>query len=150
MPDCDGVEIAMKIREHYDDKATIIILTAYNWDDIVYEAVKAGVDSFMSKPLFASNVLNEFEKFKGKQFDPQIADILLNLIHTGVIDLEKLYPPRPKDPDSEEKKEESREETKPEEKKEENKVETSDKADNKAEEKTEEKTEEKADEKEGK
>ncbi len=95
-------------------------------------------------------VLNEFEKFKGKQFDPQIADILLNLIHTGVIDLEKLYPPRPKDPDSEEKKEESKEETKPEEKKEENKVETSDKADNKAEEKTEEKTEEKADEKEGK
>lgn len=69
MPDCDGVEIAMKIREHYDDKATIIILTAYNWDDIVDEAVKAGVDSFMSKPLFASNVLNEFENVMKRRYD---------------------------------------------------------------------------------
>ncbi len=62
MPDCDGVEITRQIRERYDDKATIIILTAYNWDDIMEEAIKAGVDSFMAKPLFASGILNEFEQ----------------------------------------------------------------------------------------
>ncbi|MBQ6968394.1 MAG: response regulator [Lachnospiraceae bacterium] len=63
MPDEDGVEVTRKIRELYDeDSATIIILTAYSWDDIIEEAIDAGVDTFMSKPLFASTVLNEFKK----------------------------------------------------------------------------------------
>ena len=63
MPDEDGVEVTRKIRELYDeDSATIIILTAYSWDDIIEEAIDAGVDAFMSKPLFASTVLNEFKK----------------------------------------------------------------------------------------
>ena len=62
MPEYDGIEVTKKIRHELDDRTTIIILTAYNWDDIMEEAVKAGVDSFMSKPLFASNVLNEFEQ----------------------------------------------------------------------------------------
>ncbi len=63
MPDEDGVEVTRKIRELYDeDSATIIILTAYSWDDIIEEAIDAGVDTFMSKPLFASTVLNEFKQ----------------------------------------------------------------------------------------
>ena len=45
----------------------IIILTSYNWDEIVDEAKSAGVDTFVSKPLFAGNVLDEFrEAFRKK------------------------------------------------------------------------------------
>jgi CheY-like chemotaxis protein len=37
-------------------------MTAYDWDDIQEEAQAAGVDGFLAKPLFASNVLTEFER----------------------------------------------------------------------------------------
>ena len=40
----------------------MIILTAYNWDEIMDEALHTGVDSFLAKPLFASAVLDEFER----------------------------------------------------------------------------------------
>ena len=62
MPDMDGVETARLIRQRYDNETTIIILTAYNWDEIMDEALHIGVDSFLAKPLFASNVLDEFER----------------------------------------------------------------------------------------
>ena len=40
----------------------MIILTAYNWDEIMDEALHVGVDSFLTKPVFAANVLDEFER----------------------------------------------------------------------------------------
>ncbi len=63
MPDMDGLETARRIREHYDNETTVIILTAYNWDEIAGETI---VDSFLAKPLFASNVLAEFERVARK------------------------------------------------------------------------------------
>ena len=62
MPEMDGVEVAQRIREIIGHESAIIILTAYSWSDAADEAVLAGVDSFMSKPLFASNVLYEFKQ----------------------------------------------------------------------------------------
>ena len=62
MPGMNGVETAKEIRAHYDNETTVIILTAYNWDDVVEEATAAGVDGFLAKPLFASNVIAEFER----------------------------------------------------------------------------------------
>ena len=66
MPELDGSETAKLIREHFDSETTVIILTAYNWDDILEEAQKSGVDSFLSKPLFAANVVAEFERIARK------------------------------------------------------------------------------------
>ena len=43
------------------DAGAIIILTAYNWDDIIDEAIEAGVDSFVAKPLFTQNIMDEFQ-----------------------------------------------------------------------------------------
>lgn len=62
MPGMDGLETARQIRERYSSETTVIILTAYNWDDILPQAQEAGVDSFLAKPLFASNVIAEFER----------------------------------------------------------------------------------------
>ncbi|MBR1659909.1 MAG: response regulator, partial [Oscillospiraceae bacterium] len=61
MPEQDGVAVTREIRRLYNDETTIIILTAYSWDDVMEEALNAGVDSFMAKPLFASNVMQEFK-----------------------------------------------------------------------------------------
>ena len=60
MPDMDGVETAKEIRKRYDNETTVIILTAYNWDELMDEALHIGVDSFLAKPLFASSVIDEF------------------------------------------------------------------------------------------
>ncbi|MDO4806177.1 MAG: response regulator [Coriobacteriales bacterium] len=35
-------------------------MTRKNWDNIAQEALQAGVDTFAAKPLFATNVLDEF------------------------------------------------------------------------------------------
>ncbi|MCR5302322.1 MAG: response regulator [Lachnospiraceae bacterium] len=66
MPDMDGLEVAKEIRKRYDNETTVIILTSFNWDDIMDEALHAGVDSFLAKPLFASNVVDEFERIARK------------------------------------------------------------------------------------
>ena len=60
MPELNGIEVTKKIREIYGNKAAIIILTAYSYDDVIDEGKDSGVDSFMAKPLFAANVLEEF------------------------------------------------------------------------------------------
>jgi len=61
MPELNGIETTKRIRSVVGDEAAIIILTAYKWDDIFDEAMQTGVDSFISKPLFASNIFEEFE-----------------------------------------------------------------------------------------
>jgi signal transduction histidine kinase/CheY-like chemotaxis protein len=60
MPEMDGVETTRKIREIVGHESAIIILTAYNWDDILEEALNAGVDCFIPKPLFANTVIEEY------------------------------------------------------------------------------------------
>ncbi|MBR6959330.1 MAG: response regulator, partial [Clostridiales bacterium] len=66
MPEMDGIDVARLIRQRYDKETTIIILTSFNWDEIMDEALHAGVDSFLAKPLFASNVIDEFERIARK------------------------------------------------------------------------------------
>ena len=61
MPEMDGVETTRQIRAVTGDDIAVIILTAYNWDDVYDEAILAGVDSFIAKPLFTENLLNEFK-----------------------------------------------------------------------------------------
>ena len=61
MPEMDGVETTRRIRTIVGNESAIIILTAYRWDDVLEEAVQAGVDSFIPKPLFAAAVMEEFK-----------------------------------------------------------------------------------------
>ncbi len=61
MPEMDGVETTRQMREIIGHESAIIILTAYKWDDVLEEALQAGVDSFITKPLFAASVLEEFK-----------------------------------------------------------------------------------------
>ena len=67
MPIMDGLDVARKVREMCGEKVIIIILTAYNWDEILDEALHSGVDGFIAKPLFTSNVLEEFERIIKKK-----------------------------------------------------------------------------------
>ncbi|MBO7090232.1 MAG: response regulator, partial [Victivallales bacterium] len=61
MPEMDGVETARRIRAITGNESAIIILTAYRWDDVLEEALAAGIDSFIAKPLFASALMEELQ-----------------------------------------------------------------------------------------
>ena len=66
-PDMDGIETTRHIRDAVGNETPVVILTSYNWDDIMDEAKAAGIDTFVAKPLFAGTVLDEFrEAFKKK------------------------------------------------------------------------------------
>ena len=41
---------------------TIVILTAYDWSEIEEQALSAGVDNFIRKPVFASSVLRAYQE----------------------------------------------------------------------------------------
>lgn len=56
MPDMNGIETVRRIRKVIGNGTPIIILTAYDWTDIVEEAKEAGVTAFISKPLFLSEL----------------------------------------------------------------------------------------------
>lgn len=58
MPGMDGVEVTRKIREKLGPDTLIIIISAYDWSEIEEEARGAGVNAFISKPLFESTLYN--------------------------------------------------------------------------------------------
>ena len=60
MPVHSGIEVTRQIRKIAGNESAIIILTAHHWDDVIEEALEAGVDKFIAKPLFASSILSEF------------------------------------------------------------------------------------------
>lgn len=52
MPNLNGLETARLIRRNYSEKIPILLLTAYDWEEIEKEAEEIGVDHFMPKPFF--------------------------------------------------------------------------------------------------
>lgn len=56
MPDVNGAEVTRQVRREVGDKCLIIILSAYEWEEIKEEAKAAGATVFLSKPLFISGL----------------------------------------------------------------------------------------------
>ena len=67
MPDIDGIETARRIRAIVGPDVTIIIMTAYDWASIEHEAMLAGVNLLMSKPMFKSSLISAFSKALGEK-----------------------------------------------------------------------------------
>ena len=60
LPDLDGIAAAREIRATVGDEVPIIIISAYDWTEIEQEARAAGVNAFISKPLFPSRLAKTF------------------------------------------------------------------------------------------
>jgi len=73
MPDMNGIETVRRIRRIVGKDAFIIIMTACDWNDIEKEAREAGVDAFITKPLFPSDLQKTLRQFCGKA-DPERAE----------------------------------------------------------------------------
>lgn len=63
MPGMDGVQTASAIRKKVGDEVPIIILTAYDWTEIEKEAKDVGIDAFVAKPMFKSDLTRIMKGF---------------------------------------------------------------------------------------
>jgi len=74
MPDMDGIETARAIREKVGPEVPIIILSAYDWSAVEEEARRAGVNGFISKPLFKSRLVYLFNQIVEKDEGKELSD----------------------------------------------------------------------------
>jgi CheY-like chemotaxis protein/two-component sensor histidine kinase len=59
MPGMDGIELTRRIKSGRNSKpSVVVIISAYNWEEIKEAALKAGVDKFLSKPLLSSAIID--------------------------------------------------------------------------------------------
>ena len=78
MPEMDGIATARAIRKEVGPNVPIIIISAYDWSEIEADAQAAGVDRFISKPLFKSRLIccfKEFLHFDDRQYAPNAISI---------------------------------------------------------------------------
>ena len=73
MPDMDGLETAGKIRQEAGTDIPIIIVSAYDWSNVEAEAHQAGIDGFISKPLFKSRLVYLFKKIAGAETKKEVS-----------------------------------------------------------------------------
>ena len=74
MPGMDGVQTARAIRAEVGEGVPIIILSAYDWTDIEGVARAAGVNAFVSKPLFKSRLVRVFSELSGEKHEEQTVE----------------------------------------------------------------------------
>ena len=67
MPGINGLELTKKIREIAGNDISILLVSAYDWTQIEEDAKKAGVNGFISKPLFRSSLFKKISEVLGLQ-----------------------------------------------------------------------------------
>ncbi|MDR2477584.1 MAG: response regulator [Treponema sp.] len=72
MPGLDGIELTRRIKSDSGDQSVVIMISAVDWNMVEANAKQAGVDNFLSKPLFPSGVAECISRClkKGEQGDP--------------------------------------------------------------------------------
>ena len=65
MPDIDGIEMTHRIRSTVSPDIPILLISAYDRTDIEGAAKKAGINAFISKPLFRSTLYDTINDVLG-------------------------------------------------------------------------------------
>ena len=68
MPEMDGGELTAQIREIFGNDAIIIIVSAYDLNEVESSGHIAGTDYFIPKPLFQSTLFNALMKISGGDY----------------------------------------------------------------------------------
>ena len=63
MPDMDGIATARELRKRLGDDIPILLISAYDWNEIEAEAREAGISGFIAKPLFKSTLYHGLKSF---------------------------------------------------------------------------------------
>ncbi|MDR0585321.1 MAG: response regulator [Treponema sp.] len=65
MSEMDGIELSRRINERPGNKPFIILMSSGEWGPIEEQAKSAGVNGFLSKPLFPSAIMDSINKSLG-------------------------------------------------------------------------------------
>ena len=65
MPGMNGIELAKRINAMEHRESVVIMISAGEWNEIQNEAKRAGVNKFLPKPLFPSNIADCINEFLG-------------------------------------------------------------------------------------
>ena len=63
LPGMDGIETAQELRRRLGNDIPILLISAYDWADIQEDAKDAGINGFISKPLFKSTLFYGLRPF---------------------------------------------------------------------------------------
>ncbi|MCL2200369.1 MAG: response regulator [Oscillospiraceae bacterium] len=69
LPEDDGIELTKKIRELSSELAIVVITSANDWSTVEKQAVAAGVNRFIAKPLFPSTLIDTVNLCMGAELD---------------------------------------------------------------------------------
>jgi len=65
MPGIDGIQLAREIKARGPENSIVTMISAAEWSTIAKEAKTAGVDKFLSKPLFPSTIVEVINECLG-------------------------------------------------------------------------------------
>ncbi len=74
LPGMDGINTAKSIRRELGDQVPILLISAYDWTEIEGDAREAGINGFISKPLFKSTLFNSLRQFTDEPLASQAAE----------------------------------------------------------------------------
>lgn len=76
LQDKDGIETVKEIKNMENIHIPVIIMSAYDWADIENVAHKAGVDAFISKPVFKSRLAGLLKNILGNSSNTEASNAL--------------------------------------------------------------------------
>ena len=80
MPNMNGIETTYKIRECVGPDIPIIIISAYDYSGYEIEALKAGVNGFICKPIMKSKLFHLMKKFATNKKEEEEVTIVPSII----------------------------------------------------------------------
>ena len=67
LPGMNGIQAAKEIRRNLGDEVPILLISAYDWSEFETEAREAGINGFISKPLFKSTLFHALRQYMGTE-----------------------------------------------------------------------------------
>ena len=91
LPDGSGIEVCRRIREEYP-QVRCLILTSYDDDDAIFDAVLAGASGYVLKQIRSSNLVDAVRQVAAGQslLDPSVTARVLQRIRDGKREDERL------------------------------------------------------------
>jgi signal transduction histidine kinase/CheY-like chemotaxis protein len=84
MPGMNGIQLTRELKKRHPENTIVIMISAFEWAAIAEEAKEAGVDKFLSKPLFPSSIADVINEYMGTgKKQPEENETNINGIFAG-------------------------------------------------------------------
>ncbi len=74
LPGMSGIQVAAELRSQLGDSIPILLISAYDWSEFETEAREAGINGFLSKPLFKSTLYHGLSSYMGVSQEQSVTD----------------------------------------------------------------------------